>query len=52
MIKNTTILNVVASPKKKVYPWFSMEPERVRISSKNNKLTQSRRVVLTQSKNC
>ena len=37
---------------KNVYPWFSMEPERVRISSKNNKLTQSRRVVLTQSKNC
>ena len=35
-----------------VYPWFFMEPERVRISSKNNKLTQSRRVVLTQSKNC
>ena len=31
-----------------VYPWFFMEPERVRISTKK----QSRRVVLTQSKNC
>ena len=52
MIKNATILKVVASPKTMCILVFLWSQNVSGFPQKNNKLSQSRRVVLTQSKNC